>query len=91
MTGRADVVDGGGKDAGGGGGFSCVACLLRQLLLLLSSSASPAISLGFTIFGEIFAYVTVFVLSNHRGSHIPTSWMVHAGCVFVAGIHPSRT
>ena len=30
-----------------------------------------------------------FFLSNHWGSHIPSSWMVHAGCVFVAGIHPS--
>ena len=29
--------------------------------------------------------------SNHRGIHIPSLWMVHAGCVFVAGIHPSRT
>ena len=26
-------------------------------------------------------------LSNHRGSHTPSLWMVHAGCVFVAGIH----
>ena len=32
-----------------------------------------------------------FFKSNHRGSHIPSSWMVLAGCVFVAGIHPSRT
>ena len=24
-------------------------------------------------------------------SHIPSSWMVQAGCVFVADIHPSRT
>ena len=28
---------------------------------------------------------------NHRGSHIPSLWMVHAGCVLVAGTHPSRT
>ena len=42
------------------------------------------------LLGEIFAYVTVFS-SNHKGSHIPSSWMVRAGCVFVAGIHPSRT
>ena len=28
---------------------------------------------------------------NLWGSHISSSWMVHAGCVFVAGIHPSRT
>ena len=44
-----------------------------------SSSAFPAISLGFTIFGEIFAYVTGFLLlllfSNHRGSHILSSWI----------------
>ena len=59
------------------------------LLLLSSSSVFLAISLGFTILGEIFGYVTVFY-SNHRGSHIPSSWMVPAGCVFVAGIHLSR-
>ena len=56
---------------------------------VVSSSAFPAISLGFTILGEIFACVTVFE-SSHRGSHIPSSWMAHAGCVFVASIHPSR-
>ena len=67
------------------------------------SSAFPALSLGFTDIGEIFAYVTgwflggggggggLVVLSNHRGCHIPSSWMVHAGCVFAAGIHSSRT
>ena len=33
--------------------------------------------------------MTVFK-TNHRGSHIPSSWMMHAGCVFVAGIHLSR-
>ena len=32
-----------------------------------------------------------FFQSNHRCSHIPSLWMVHAGCVFVDGIHPSRT
>ena len=60
------------------------------LLLLLLLLRSPAISLGFTILGEIFANLTVF-LSNHWDSHIPSSWMVNAGCVFVARIHPSRT
>ena len=34
----------------------------------------PSYSLGFTILGEIFAYVTAFQ-SNHRGSHIPSSWV----------------
>ena len=29
--------------------------------------------------------VTVFQ-SKHWGSRIPSSWMVHAGCIFVSGI-----
>ena len=45
---------------------------------------------GSPSWGEIFAYETVFY-SNHWGSHIQSLWMVHAGCVFVASIHPSRT
>ena len=40
--------------------------------------------------GEIFEYVTFFI-SNHRGSHISSSRVVHAGCVLVAGIHSSTT
>ena len=57
--------------------------------LWLSSSAFPAISLGFTILVESL-HVTVFY-SNHWGSHILSSWIVHAGCVCVASIHLSRT
>ena len=38
-----------------------------------------------------FLHMWPFFQSSHRGSHIPSSWMVHAGCVFVALIHPSRT
>ena len=49
-----------------------------------------AISLGFTILGEIFAYVAVFE-SNRWGGHIPSLCVVHAGCVFVASIHLSGT
>ena len=30
-------------------------------------------------------------LSNHRGSHILSSWMVYTGCVFDAAIGPTRT
>ena len=41
-------------------------------------------------FGDIFEYVTV-LQSHHRGSHIPSSWMVYDGFVFATGIHPSRT
>ena len=40
-----------------------------MFLLLLRS---PAISLGFTFLGEIFAYVTVFNPTIDRGSHIPS-------------------
>ena len=32
-----------------------------------------------------------YTCSQCRGSHILSSWMVQAGCVFVAGIHSSRT
>ena len=32
-----------------------------------------------------------FLKSKHRGSHVLSSWTVYAGCVFVAGTHPSRT
>ena len=61
---------------------------LSILLVLLLRSTT--ISLGFTILHDILAYVTIFQF-NHRGCHILSSWMVHAGCVFVAGIHLSRT
>ena len=57
---------------------------------ILSSSAFPAMSLRFTILVEICSYWTVFQ-SNQWGSHILSSWMVHAVCVFVADIHLSRT
>ena len=33
----------------------------------------------------------LFLKNPTRGSHIPSSWMVHAACAFVAGIHLSRT
>ena len=39
----------------------------------------------------LFFSSSFFFLSNRRVSHIPSSWMVRAGCVFVAGIHPSGT
>ena len=63
-----------------------------------SSSAFPPIALGLTIkkwwdfcvCDRLFVCL-FFVKSNHRGSYILSSWTVHAGCVFVAGIHPSRT
>ena len=34
-----------------------------------SSSAFPAQSLGFTIFGETFVYVTIFLIQPQRWSH----------------------
>ena len=64
---------------------------VRFTILLLFLLRSPAIYLGFTILGEIFAYVTVFFFN-------PTIEVVTFRlrgfcmlCVFVAGIHPSRT
>ena len=35
--------------------------------------------------------VLLFFLSNYRSSHVLFSWMVHTGCVFVAGTHLSKT
>ena len=60
--------------------------VLFLLLLLLLLRAHSEVHL----FCEIFDYVALFQ-SNHRGSHIPSLWMVHAGCVFVASIHLWRT
>ena len=64
--------------------------LIAQYEYINQPSCSLALSLDSPFFGEIFAYVTVFQ-SNHSGSHIPSSWMLHAGCVFVADIHLSKT
>ena len=41
------------------------------------------------LFKSYFSF-SFLLYSNHRSSHIPSS-LVHAGCVFVAGIHPSGT
>ena len=40
---------------------------------MTSSFEFPAISLGFSIFGEIFMYVSIKKKSNHRCSHILSS------------------
>ena len=69
-------------------GTTCTA--LSTDILTISSSALSATSLGFTILRETFAYGTIFQ-SNHRDSHIPSSWMARAGCVSVACIHPFGT
>ena len=45
---------------------------------------------GSSFWVRFFAFVTVFFFQP-RGSYILSLWMVHAGCVFVAGIHRSRT
>ena len=42
-------------------------------------------SLVFTILGLIFAYVTVSE-SSHRGSHIPSSWMLFLSKASVEGL-----
>ena len=41
-----------------------------------SSSAFPAFSLGFTILVRFLRMWPSFFPSNHRGSHIPSSWMM---------------
>ena len=60
-----------------------------DISLYSSYSAFQAISQGFTILGDIFCICDCFLIQP-RGSHILSSWMVHAGCVFVAGIDLSR-
>ena len=52
-----------------------------QILLFLLLHC-PAISLGFTIVGEIFAYLTSYILFSST---------MYAGCVIAIGICPSRT
>ena len=64
-----------------------VDCADLSLLLLVRS---PAISTSFTILVRCLR-TWLYFYSNHWGSHIQSSWMVHAGCVFVAIIHLSRT
>ena len=56
-----------------------------------SSSAFPAISLGSSFWVRFLRMWLFFFSINNRGSHIPSLWMVHAGCVFIGSIYPSRT
>ena len=61
-------------------------------MLILSSFLRSQLYLwGYPFFGEMFAYIWPLFLIHHGGSHILSQWMVHAGCVFVAGFHLSRT
>ena len=57
------------------------------LLLLLF----PQLYLWGSPFWERFLHMWPYFNSSHWGNHIPSSWMVHARCVFVAGIHTFRT
>ena len=59
----------------------CKDMICQDLLL-----RSPAVSLGFT-----FHLLLLCSPAISLGFTIPSSWMVHAGCVFVASIHPSKT
>ena len=81
--------------------FFCVPSYISGIHHSYSSSAFPAISLGFTILllrSKLYLWGSTFLLkflcmrlySNHRGSHIMSSRMAHAGSVFAAGIHPFR-
>ena len=48
--------------------WECIV-FLSHILASSSSSVFPAMSLGFTILGEIFAYVAVFLIQPLRKSH----------------------
>ena len=58
------------------------------LLLLLRSQLYVW---GSSLWVRFFLRIWQGFYSNHRGSHFPSSWIVRAGCVFVASIHLSRT
>ena len=65
---------------------------LSPLLLLLHSQLYLQGSPFLVRFLRMWLFFFFFFFkSNHRGSHILSLWMVHAGWVFVASIHPSRT
>ena len=72
------------------GAFFFFFCLLHSQLYVLGL---PFLVSFFCLFVCLFLFCMCdsFSLSKHRGSHIPSLWMVHAKCVFVAGIHLSRT
>ena len=55
-----------------------------------TSSRFPAISLGFTVLGEIFAYVTVFIPTIEVVT-FRLRGLCMLGAFSVTGIHPSRT
>ena len=63
------------------------------LFLLLLLPPCSQLYLWCSPFWVRFSHIWPFFKrkSNHRGSHIPSLWMVIVGCVFVACIHPSST
>ena len=67
--------------------FPCCAFAIRSFSKV---SATPDHFFVYVCMLDFLAYVTVSFQPNRRGSHIPSLWMVHAECVFVAGIHLSR-
>ena len=75
--------------------FVVVVVVVVVVVLLLLLRSQPAIPLGFTILGEIFAYVTLFLffLCFYPTIEVVTfrlcRWCTLG--VFVAGIHLSRT
>ena len=73
------------------GSAATAGALIHPSLNLLLRLCSPAIYLWGSPLGVKFLCMWPYFWSNHIGSHILSSWMVHAGCVFVASIHLSRT
>ena len=58
--------------------------LMLSLFLCCSSSVFPAVSLGFIIFGEIFAYVTVFSPTTEVVPFHLHGWCMMAVFLFLA-------
>ena len=63
--------------------------LLGCVISSSSFSGFPAISLKFTIFGEIFAYVTIFSPTIEVVTFCLRGWCMLG--VFLLSFHPSRT
>ena len=68
-------------------------CTCDRFLFVFCFGGGGGVCLFVSFFVVVVVVFGVFFFGhpNHRGSHIPSLWMVHAGGVFVAGIHPSRT
>ena len=72
--------------------WHCIEALRQVYISPFPSSSPSAFQLGFLGFNYSggFFFESDLFLSNHRGSPIPSSRIMHARFVFVASIHPSK-